>query len=279
MARDPHLHLYDLAGAEGAQAAAVPQAAAGKEPLTGTFPAPPWPCISSIHSPAELAWHQARGWPDLRPGAPETPDPQTPPQGTVGLSAGIHPQLPVWTHADWLAELAGSGRLCAVGECGFDFFEDHSPGLVKTQSDQFAFQIGLARRYDLPLVIHLRKGLAELLGFRRDLARVPSVIFHSWPGPVNEARALLSAGVNAYFSLGTPLLWDAKAPLAALAELPLDRLLIETDAPWQPTRDRTFTPAQDWHRVCAQAAGRRGLTPEAFEAQVDQNFSQAFSVG
>lgn len=178
--------------------------------------------------------------------------------------------------------LAGEGRLDAVGETGFDLYNDACRETEKIQDEIFALHLETALRRGLPLVLHVRRAMHKIFAHTRELKKAPSVIFHSWPGTLGEGEALLRRGVNAYFSFGAPVLSNRRETRRCCALLPAERLLLETDAPYQPPRGRTFSSWWDLPLICRGAAELRkeadspGGTPEELEALTGANFFQAF---
>jgi TatD DNase family protein len=204
--------------------------------------------------------------------------------GLVGMSFGIHPQLPVRDEWDCLVELAGGPpglpRLVAIGECGFDFWlgrETAGPRSEAVQIPLFLDQLALARQADLGIVIHSRRATELVFSHVRELKKLRSVVFHAWPAPPEEGRALLRQGVNAWFSLGTPLLQGKRSAIHSVRELPPERLLLETDAPYQTLKGQAFTGTDALAAVCREAARLCGTTPASLAAQVAANFGQAFA--
>jgi TatD DNase family protein len=181
-----------------------------------------------------------------------------------------------------LETLAGEGRLDAVGETGFDLYNDEYRAAEKIQDEIFVLHLETALRYGLPLVLHVRRAMHKVFAFTAGLKKAASVIFHSWPGTLGEGEALLRRGVNAYFSFGAPILANHKEAKRCCAVLPAERLLLETDAPYQPPRGRTFSSWQDLPLVCQGAAelrkeaGSPGGTREEMEALTEANYFRAF---
>jgi len=196
-------------------------------------------------------------------------------------SFGIHPQCPIMEHARFLVELAETGKLAAIGEAGFDFFGDE-PGLVRNEANEsaqraaFEFQLDLAERLELPLLLHVRKGMDLVFSYVKRLARLSSAIFHSYSGTLGEGEALLRRGVNAFFSFGAVVLNGHKRAVETCARLPLERLLSETDAPWQPPRGGPFCRFEDIAPIVARMAELRGITGDEAEINIAHNFSNAF---
>lgn len=148
-------------------------------------------------------------------------------------SYGLHP---VWLaehhpeHLDQLADWLTRERPVAIGECGLDYFQpDLDPNL---QAEYFAGQLRLARRHDLPVVIHARHAVDHVIQQVRRFAGVRGMV-HSFSGSVDQARRLLDLGI--LLSFGGPLTYERATRLRGLMKvLPLDGLLLETDAPDQP---------------------------------------------
>jgi TatD DNase family protein len=138
---------------------------------------------------------------------------------------------------------AQDGAVVAVGECGLDYFYEHSPR--EAQRRVFAAQIALAHAYDLALVIHARDAWADLFDIL-DAEGVPErAVLHCFTGGPSEADRCLRAGMFVSFS-GIVTFKNAADVRAAVAMCPLDRLLVETDSPFLapvPHRGRTNEPS------------------------------------
>jgi TatD DNase family protein len=213
--------------------------------------------------------------------------------GRYLVSFGIHPQLAIMDDAGELERRAAAGELAAIGECGFDFYGD-APELVRTpeneraQREAFEFQLSLAERCGLPVVLHLRRATDLLFEYAERLSALRAVVLHSWPGPANEALDFLARCPRALFSFGLPLVNGNKKVRSSAAALPASAILTETDAPYQPPRGVPDTPGDRWPllrayssvadlpRVVAEIASVRGQRPEAVEAQVERNFLEVF---
>lgn len=196
---------------------------------------------------------------------------------------GIHPQAPRWDTADFLATLAEQKKIGFIGEAGFDFFGDRPERVrneenIGRQRQVFEFQLALAGRHSLPFLVHARGAMDLILGYGKEMRKLPAVIFHGWPGRLQEAEALLGKGIPAYFSFGTPILRGAKHAIETCDGLPADRILSETDAPWQPPRGAPWT--NPWHiaAVAEVIASRRGMRIEAADLLLRENFNKAFGL-
>jgi TatD DNase family protein len=196
--------------------------------------------------------------------------------GRVWLSFGIHPQEPVDDEREFLAGLAASRRIAAIGECGFDLFTPDFARRLDEQKSVWDFQLELAAENGLPLVVHCRKALHLVFADTKRLKRLPAVIFHGWPGSLREAESLLGRGVNGFFCAGKALLRGDRSLRETVAGLPSERLLTETDAPWMAGRGEPYSLPSDIAAVTAAAASLAGMDAAAFAERVDINFRMAF---
>lgn len=153
---------------------------------------------------------------------------------------GLHPQKPLTKNIPFMEKLLQEKRIFAIGETGFDFFAEYKEN-EKQQQEAWNACLELATKYNVPIVIHSRKALHKIFADSKKLKNVCAVVFHSFTGSVNEANAFLNRGVNAYFSFGNPLIFGDKSARLCVRELPLNRLLLETDAPYQCMRGETET--------------------------------------
>lgn len=154
---------------------------------------------------------------------------------TSGLypAYGLHPMFltehhPTHLHAlrDWLER----ERPCAIGECGLDFYLE---GLNREmQHTYFISQLMLAREYTLPVIVHARHAVEEVIASIKTVGTLRGVV-HSFSGSLEQARQLWKLGFM--ISLGGAMTYPRAHRLHRLAmETPLDCLLLETDAPYQP---------------------------------------------
>ena len=149
-------------------------------------------------------------------------------------------------------------KVVAVGECGLDYFYDHSPR--DDQRAAFAAQIGLARSLDLALVIHTRDAWDDTFDILEAEDRPERWIVHCFTGGPDQARRALDLGAYLSFS-GIVTFKRATDVQAAAALCPVDRLLVETDTPFLapvPHRGQPNRPA--WvGLVGAAVAAIKGL--------------------
>jgi len=156
-----------------------------------------------------------------------------------------------------LKSLASEGRLDAVGETGFDLFDDNYKAGEKIQDEMFICHLETALRHSLPLVLHLRRAMHKIFPFAAELKKLPAVVFHSWPGTIGEGEAFLRRGINAFFSFGTVVLKNHRQAMACAALFPPDRILLETDAPYQHLQGEKFSSWRNLDAICSCIASLR----------------------
>jgi TatD DNase family protein len=173
-----------------------------------------------------------------------------------------------------LRELAQHAACRAIGETGLDDYRDYAPRA--DQERAFAAQIALARETGKPLVIHTRAAEDDTIDTLAREADGLQVILHcfSMPGRLEEC---LDHGW--WISFAGNVTYPKSADLAAAAEqVPLERLLVETDAPYltpQPVRKERNRPAYVTH-TARFIAERRGIAYDELEAAVDANAARLF---
>jgi len=160
----------------------------------------------------------------------------------VFATVGLHPHDAV-NGVDTIVDLLDTEGIVAVGECGLDYYYDHSPRDVQQQV--FAEQIALANARELPLVIHTRDAWDDTFAVLADVGVPARTIFHCFTGGPDEARRGLDIGAHLSFS-GIVTFKGAPEVQAAAALCPLDRMLVETDSPYLapvPHRGKPNRPA------------------------------------
>lgn len=201
----------------------------------------------------------------------------------VRCATGIHPHAAgkyagrgAAAVAETEGALAAIGDAVAVGEIGIDYHYDVAPKDV--QRDVFAAHVDLAVRRDLPVIIHTREAMADTIAVLREAGqgRVRGVI-HCFTGTAEEARLALDLGFHISFA-GILTFPRAGSLRDAAAMVPVDRLLVETDAPYLapvPHRGQRNEPA--WvQETLATLAGVKGLTPVQMGHVVVDNARRLF---
>jgi TatD DNase family protein len=160
----------------------------------------------------------------------------------VWSTAGVHPHE-ARAGIEGLEGLLDHPSVVAVGECGLDYHYDHSPR--DDQRAAFEAQIDLALRHDLALVIHTREAWDDTFSILGATGVPDRTVFHCFTGGPHEADRALALGAHLSFS-GILTFPSADDLRAAAARCPLERLLVETDAPFLtpvPHRGRPNRPA------------------------------------
>jgi len=192
----------------------------------------------------------------------------------IFATAGLHPHE-AKHGVDTIVPFLDDPNVIAVGECGLDYFYDHSPRAE--QRDAFAAQIQLAHQHALPLVIHTRDAWADTFDVL-DAEKVPqNTIFHCFTGGPAEARRCLELG--AFLSFSGIVSFKTAVELHEAARLcPLDRMLAETDSPYLapvPHRGKPNQPAFVTHVVQALAE-LRGADADDVRSATVSNACLAF---
>ena len=197
--------------------------------------------------------------------------------GTVWATAGVHPHDAKDGGLDVVESLLGEPGIVAVGECGLDYHYDHSPRDV--QRAVFAAQVQLAHAHGKALVIHTREAWDDTFEILRAEGPSARTVFHCFTGGADEARRALDLGAHLSFS-GIITFKTAEDIRDAARLCPLDRLLVETDAPYLapvPNRGKRNRPA--WvPLVGAGVAAARGAAVEDIERATDSTAEQVFSI-
>lgn len=148
----------------------------------------------------------------------------------VFSSAGVHPIDCVRENSDYIAELkklfSENKKIVAVGEIGLDYHYDTPKDLQKRFLEE---QLQLARELDKPVILHSREATADMLEILKEFR--PKGVLHCFSGSVETAREVLDLGLYIGFT-GVVTFKNANKAVKSAEYIPLDRLLIETDAPY-----------------------------------------------
>jgi TatD DNase family protein len=199
----------------------------------------------------------------------------------IFCSVGTHPhhaheELDIG--ADELVKRTQNPKVVAIGEAGLDYHYDNSPRDAQQQG--FRAHIAAARETRLPLVIHSREAdddMARILEEESGKGAFPAVL-HCFTG--GRDLAMRAVALGHYVSFTGILTFKASQPLRDIAaELPADRILVETDAPYLapgPYRGKRNEPAYvaETAKVLAQA---RGVSPDEIARHTTENFFRLFS--
>ena len=130
----------------------------------------------------------------------------------------------------WIESLSAHPKIVGIGETGLDYYWDKSPKDV--QQELFRKQIHLAQKVNLPIIIHNRDATGDVVRIlREENAASVGGVMHCYSGSVETARECIE--MNFMISLGGPVTFkNARMPKEVATEIPLEYLMIETDAPY-----------------------------------------------
>jgi TatD DNase family protein len=209
---------------------------------------------------------------DVRRVAESAPD--------IHCTVGVHPhdaEKEPLTSPDVLLREAAHPKVVAFGETGLDFYYNNAPR--GAQIADFRTHIAAAREAQLPLIVHTRDADAETIAILREEFETGafSGVIHCFTGSAELARGVLELGFFISVS-GIATFKKADDLRAVLKEVPLDRLLVETDAPYLaplPHRGKRNEPAFVVH-TATMLAGLKGVTPDALADATTANFFRLF---
>ena len=194
----------------------------------------------------------------------------------VFATVGLHPHDAV-NGVDTIVDLLDTDGIVAVGECGLDYYYDHSPREV--QQRVFAEQIALANTRELPLVIHTRDAWDDTFAVLANVGVPARTVFHCFTGGPDEARRALDIGAHLSVS-GIVTFKGAPEVQAAATLCPLDRMLVETDSPYLapvPHRGKPNRPAWVAH-VGQHIADLRDIAVAEVAAATTANARAVFAL-
>jgi TatD DNase family protein len=198
---------------------------------------------------------------------------------SVFAALGIHPH-----HATEIEEgyegflenkLRTEKKVVALGECGLDYHYDYAPRLL--QRGVFLNQLEIARRLELPVVLHVRNAHDDAVAIMQSFPELKFVV-HCFTGTPAECEAWLALG--AYIGITGIVTYKNAADVQAAAKMvPAEKLLVETDAPYlspEPVRKmKTNEPAHVVH-TARFVAGLRGVSLEELAGQTTANAGRLF---
>lgn len=169
-----------------------------------------------------------------------------------------------------LEELLTHPRILAVGECGLDYhFDDSAPRDVQKQV--FEAQLQIAVKHNMPIIVHCRDATQDTMELLQKYK--PQGVMHCFSGSVETAQEVLRLGMYIGFT-GAITFKSARKSLQALAAVPMDRLLLETDCPWmapEPLRGRPSHSGMIIH-TAKVAADVKGIT---LDEMLDATYNNA----
>lgn len=195
---------------------------------------------------------------------------------------GVHPS----EARDWTDELAakiralaaGNKKIVGIGEIGLDYYWDKS--FNEVQKDVFIKQITLANELNLPICVHDRDAHLDTLTILKEYNKGSKVVMHCFSGSVEFMRECLKEGL--YIALGGVVTFkNAQKSKEVAAQVPLERLLLETDAPYLtpvPFRGQENQPSYT-RLVAEEIAKIRGVNVEEIMRQTTKNAHEIYNLG
>ncbi|WP_099205732.1 TatD family hydrolase [Scatolibacter rhodanostii] len=194
-------------------------------------------------------------------------------------AAGIHPECAKDLPANWLTQLRTflkHDKIKAVGEIGLDY---HWLELCpkETQKEVLTAQLALANELDYPVVLHDREAHGDMMDFLREYR--PKGVVHCFSGSVEMAREVIKLGL--YIGLDGPVTFkNARHSVEVAKDIPLERLLLETDAPYmspEPLRGKRNDSANIRY-IGERIAEIRGVSPEVIFNATTENTKRLFGI-
>ena len=178
----------------------------------------------------------------------------------------------------WIEELSAHEKIVGIGETGLDYHWDKSPKDV--QKALFRRQLALAKRVGLPIIIHNRESTDDCVDIlKEENAHEIGGIMHAFSADEKTADEIIA--MNFYVSLGGPVTFkNAQLPKDIAVHVPLDRLLVETDAPYltpHPFRGKRNEPAHV-KLVAEKIAELRGMSYEELAGATTENAKRLYNI-
>ena len=198
----------------------------------------------------------------------------------VYAAVGYHPEnCAPYTDADLdiLRRLAQHPKVVAIGEIGLDYYWEQNPP-KEFQQAVFRAQLALARELDLPVIVHDREAHADCLAIVKEFPGVRGV-FHCYSGSVEMARELWKLGWYTGFD-GPVTYKNARRTVEAVQEVPLERLLLETDSPYMAPMPKrgTRNDSRNIAHIAAKIAEVRGMTADEVIRIAADNGKRLFGI-
>ncbi len=199
----------------------------------------------------------------------------------VYAAVGSHPDAADEVTEDVLEQYRQLARQCpkvrAIGEIGLDYHYEDIPREVQQRA--FRAQMALARELELPVIVHEREAHEDGMRIVEEFPQVTGV-FHCYSGSLEMAKVLIRRGW--YIGFGGVLTFkNARKAVEAASQIPLDRLVLETDCPYmspEPFRGRRNDPGR-LHLVAERLAQLRGLSAEEIENITLENGKRLYRIG
>ncbi|MDH0726613.1 TatD family hydrolase [Stutzerimonas stutzeri] len=201
---------------------------------------------------------------------------------SVHAALGLHPvfleehqDAHVQQLRDWLERLRGEPKLCAVGEIGLDYYIDNPD--IERQQRLLEAQLALAADFSLPVLLHVRRAHAPMIATLKRYKLERSGVIHAFSGSWEEAREYLRLGFR--LGLGGAGTWpQAQRMHRVLRQLPLEAIVLETDAPDIPPAGHAGerNSPELLPEICRRLADLKGIDAHALAAVSYRNSCELF---
>lgn len=201
---------------------------------------------------------------------------------SVHAALGLHPvfleehqDAHVQQLRDWLERLRGEPKLCAVGEIGLDYYIDNPD--IERQQRLLEAQLALSADFSLPVLLHVRRAHAPMIATLKRYKLERSGVIHAFSGSWEEAREYLRLGFR--LGLGGAGTWpQAQRMHRVLRQLPLEAIVLETDAPDIPPAGHAGerNSPELLPEICRRLADLKGIDAHALAAASYRNSCELF---
>jgi TatD DNase family protein len=190
---------------------------------------------------------------------------------------GIHPQDAEGENLDTLSDMISAHKPVAIGEIGLDYFYDSCPKEI--QKEAFREQIRMAKRFDLPIIVHIRDAFDDAYAIMAEEGAEKGVV-HCFSESVVELDKVLDLGLYVSFTGMITFKKVSAGLLEAVARVPSDRYMVETDSPYLapvPYRGRRNEPAYVTE-IARKVSDLRGITMDEVSQETDENAQRLFGI-
>lgn len=198
----------------------------------------------------------------------------------IFATVGMHPSSARKfdkTTIESFRRLAQHKKVVAIGEIGLDYYRDRAPRPL--QRNVFQAQLGLAAELSLPVVIHTREAYEDSVEIVKDFAgSVPGGTFHCFPGDSDQAHRVFELGF--VISVGGVITYKNSLMSRMVAEVPLEKVLLETDAPFltpHPNRGKRNSPEYIPH-ICKRLSELKQVSAAEVEKVTDRTCQKLFGL-
>lgn len=200
--------------------------------------------------------------------------------GAAFPALGLHPEEvnPGWKEEISILEKQDFGKMCAIGEIGLDLH--WSSEFEKEQTEAFKVQMEIARDHDLPIIIHSRDATEKTLKAVREIGGGLRGVFHAYSGSAETFREIMRLEGDWFIGIGGVVTYRKSSLPRTLEEIPLERILLETDSPYLPPvphrgerNESAYIPI-----IAARIAEAKGVSAEVVARVTSTYASRLFNI-